>query len=137
MHVYVKSASLANCYMHGWVNYMDVLPLQDDGTPLPQPPVADYAMQRAIQVSFAVTCVTCVIYVTCDPLHTLRAIQVSFEWGYTQLSVQRGLYKAINERKDGISYREACDKVYMQVRAAIVTLRVRVGRQRRASCIIT
>ena len=40
---------------------------------------------------------------------------MSFEWGYTQLSVQRALHKAINERQAGVSYREACDKVYMKV----------------------
>ena len=51
VHVYVKSESLPNVWAQGWINYMDVLPLCDDGSSPPQPAVADYAMQRAIQVS--------------------------------------------------------------------------------------
>ena len=57
VHVYVKSESLPNVWAQGWINYMDVLPLCDDGSSPPQPAVADYAMQRAIQVSSPSPCI--------------------------------------------------------------------------------
>ena len=39
-----------------------------------------------------------------------------FPHRYTQLSLQRAIHKAKNDRQEGVSYREACDAAYLQVR---------------------
>lgn len=47
---------------------------------------------------------------------TQRAIQDYFEDGYYQLGVIRAIASAITDRPEGVTYRQACDAVYLQVR---------------------
>jgi len=90
VHVYVPNKVTGSGFMHGWIPYMSIYPLDASGSRLPTPPVANYTMQRQIQDYF--------------------------ERGYLQLGMQKAISAAITDRPEGMSYRQACDLVYMQCR---------------------
>ncbi|KAL1500490.1 hypothetical protein AB1Y20_013147 [Prymnesium parvum] len=91
VHVYVPNKVQPSMgYLQGWVNYMDLLPLDEDGNPPVRARVSDFKIQRQIQDYF--------------------------EDGYYQLSVCRAIKKGIKEKPDAMTFRQALDLVYMKVR---------------------
>jgi len=90
VHVYVPNVVSGTGFMQGWIPYMATYPLDESGARYPTPAIADYQMQRQIQDYF--------------------------ERGYLQLGMQKAIAAAITERPAGMTYRQACDLVYMQCR---------------------
>jgi hypothetical protein len=83
-------------YVTGWVNSMDLTPLNELGAPISTPTVISYAQSRAIQDGW--------------------------EHGYRQVSVQQAISEAIAAGvKSGQSYRESCDTVWMHVRGPVLS----------------
>lgn len=91
VHVYVPNKVQPSMgYLQGWVNFIDLVPLDAEGNPPVKAPVSDYAIQRKIQNYF--------------------------EDGYYQLSLCRAIQQGITERPEGMSFRQALDLIYMKVR---------------------
>ena len=91
VHVYVPNKVQPSMgYLQGWVNFVDLVPLDDEGNPPVKAPVSDYAIQRKIQDYFM------------D--------------GYYQLSLCRAIKQGISERPEGMTFRQALDLIYMKVR---------------------
>ena len=90
VHVYVPNKVQPSMgYLQGWANFIDLVPLDEDGNPPPKAKVSDYALQRKIQDYF--------------------------EDGYYQLSLCRAIKHGINNKPDGMTFRQALDLIYMKV----------------------
>jgi len=95
VHVYVQNKVQPSMgYFQGWVNYVDLIPLDEEGEPprvlLDEKGNSSYATQRKIQEYFM------------D--------------GYYQLSLCRAIKQGITEKPDGMTFRQALDLIYMKVR---------------------
>lgn len=91
VHVYaLNKVQPSMGFLQGWVNFVDLLPLDENGEPPLRAPVSDFSIQRKIQDYF--------------------------EDGYYQLSVCRAISQGIKAKPQGMTLRQALDLIFMKVR---------------------
>eukprot|EP00316_Scyphosphaera_apsteinii_P015606 CAMPEP_0119336890 /NCGR_PEP_ID=MMETSP1333-20130426/92880_1 /TAXON_ID=418940 /ORGANISM="Scyphosphaera apsteinii, Strain RCC1455" /LENGTH=394 /DNA_ID=CAMNT_0007347809 /DNA_START=83 /DNA_END=1267 /DNA_ORIENTATION=+ len=91
VHIYIPNTMMDNgTYFQGWVNFMEMTPLQDDESPIPCKEKSEYAEQRQIQ-------------------HW-------FERGYKQVSFCRAANEVMKSKDPTMNTREALNPLWLKVR---------------------